>query len=299
MSATHDRYDVLIPLVAMNASGGVRMVLGVANTLAARGRSVAVSTPSNAAPAPIPLNGGVALLVRHSYGPFVKRFELAGPLPAARVTVATGYRTPLLIAAGHPARAREDRLVYLIQNDEPTSHITYGSQPAWAKPALRWMARVGYRVPATRIAVSRFVADRVGAARIHRVIPAGIDPVFVDTGLTRRNDCTARRPGHRGRAGAPRARQGTEDRNRCLRLACRRRARWFRRLRRREPGDRPIVCRNHSRTRRRVRGSVTISSISIRSVTCSCFRHSSKASGSRRSRRWPAAPRSSSPIAAG
>jgi glycosyltransferase involved in cell wall biosynthesis len=187
VSATHDRYDVLIPLVTMNASGGVRMALGVANTLAMRGRSVAVSVPADAGPAPISLDETIDVHRRRAHGRLVARFELAGALPAALVTVATGYRTPLLIAAGHPARARRDRLVYLIQNDEPTSHITYGSQPAWSKPVLRWMARAGYRVPATRIAVSRFVADRVGATRIHRVIPAGIDPAFVDAGSSRRD----------------------------------------------------------------------------------------------------------------
>ncbi len=187
MSATHDRYDVLIPLVTVNASGGVRMALGVANTLAARGRSVAVSVPANAKPAPIQLHEKIDVRERRAHGRLAARFELAGALPAARVTVATGYRTPLLIAAGHPGRAREDRLVYLIQNDEPTSHITYGSQPAWLKPALRLMARAGYRVPATRIAVSRFVAERVGAGRVRRVIPVGIDPAFIDAGSSRRD----------------------------------------------------------------------------------------------------------------
>jgi glycosyltransferase involved in cell wall biosynthesis len=44
---------------------------------------------------------------------------------------------------------------------------------------LHGVALAGYRVPATRIAVTRFVAQRVGSHRVHRVIPPGIEPGFL------------------------------------------------------------------------------------------------------------------------
>ena len=195
-------YDVAIPLVSMNASGGVRMVLHVANTLAARGVSVAVSAPEDGSDPPVPLRDDVAVLRRSAGRGVRNRAAFIAELPRARVFVATGYQTPLLIrAARHGRRAR---MLYLIQNDEPLSHVTFGAQAEWAKPALRAIAHLGYRVPATRVAVSRYVAERAGTTRIHRVLPPGIDPVFID--IAARADETLR---VRRRAYDPRLMVGT------------------------------------------------------------------------------------------
>ena len=171
-------YDVAFPLLGMNPSGGVRMIVHVANTLASRGLAVVVSVPEHAVAPPIPLRDDIAVVVRRSGRGLRDRAAFVSHLPEARVYVATGYQTPLLIQAS--PRVRRARMVYLIQNDEPTSHVIFGAQPAWAKPFLRAWARLGLRVPATRIAVSRFVAERAGAGGIHRVIPPGIEPTFVE-----------------------------------------------------------------------------------------------------------------------
>lgn len=183
MAERVDRFDVAFPLLSFNPSGGVRMVIHVANTLAARGRSVVVSVPADAASPPIPLRDGVTLRVRRSTGGLRNRASFVSDMPKAGVYVATGYQTPLLIQAAVRGRAP---IVYLIQNDEPVSHVTYGTQPAWAKPALRAWARAGFGVRATRIAVSGYVAGRVGQHRIHRVVPPGIDPEFIN--LATRSD---------------------------------------------------------------------------------------------------------------
>ncbi len=172
------RYDVAFPLLGMNPSGGVRMIVHVANALAARGLAVAISVPAHASTPPVALRDDVDLLVRDAGRGARDRAALTMHVPDARVVVATGYQTPLLIAAA--PRGRRARMVYLIQNDEPTSHVTFGRQPAWAKPFLRAWARLGYRVPATRVAVSRYVAERAGAQRIQRVIAPGIEPAFID-----------------------------------------------------------------------------------------------------------------------
>ncbi len=170
-------FDVAIPLQGLNASGGVRMVLHVANALAARGVSVAVSVPAHAATPPIPLHRGVTLLERNAGAGSSDRLAFVTEMPRARVVLATGFQTPLFIRLGNRSGAR---MVYLIQGDEIASHIDWGSQPAAIKPFLRAWARLGYRVPATRIAVSRYVAERVGASRIQRVIAPGIEPEFID-----------------------------------------------------------------------------------------------------------------------
>jgi glycosyltransferase involved in cell wall biosynthesis len=72
------------------------------------------------------------------------------------------------------------RIVHLIQADEITTHIRYGSQPAFLKPALQRIALRGLEIPATRIAVSHAVADAVGRDRIHRIINPGIDARYIE-----------------------------------------------------------------------------------------------------------------------
>jgi len=176
-------YDVAIPLVGFNPSGGIRMVIHVANALAARGMRVVFAVPRHAAAPPVGLHPAIELVVRGSARGLRDRVGFVASLPRARVHVATGYQTPLLIAAGRMVRARGGRTFYLIQNDEPSSHITHGNQPSWIKPVLRGVASAGYHVPATRVAVSHFVAERVGARRIHRVIPPGIETRFLERAL--------------------------------------------------------------------------------------------------------------------
>jgi glycosyltransferase involved in cell wall biosynthesis len=173
------RFEVAIPLSGFNPSGGVRILIHLANALAARDVTVAVSVPERAASPPIPLHPGVTLLVRRSGGGFRARLAFLTGLSRADVQVASGYQTPLLIVLGALLQRAKPRLVYLIQGDEPASHIRYGARPAWVKAVLRAVAQAGYRVPATRIAVSRFVARRVGEHRVRRVIAPGIEAAFL------------------------------------------------------------------------------------------------------------------------
>jgi glycosyltransferase involved in cell wall biosynthesis len=182
-------HDVVIPLLGFNPSGGVRMVIHVANELAGRGVRVAFGTPERASAPPAPLRDGVDVIVRR--GARSGRAGFVAGLPPARLYVATGWQTPLLIAAGMAAHGRRRPIVYLVQGDERDSHIAHGSQPAIVKPLLKAIASAGLHVPATRIAVSRYVAGRVGSSRIHRVIAPGIGPEFIE--IAGRG---APRPGH-------------------------------------------------------------------------------------------------------
>jgi glycosyltransferase involved in cell wall biosynthesis len=61
------------------------------------------------------------------------------------------------------------------------THIRYGSQPASLKPFLHAIARVGYRLPGHKIAVSEFVAQRVGVNRIDKIIIPGIGSEYFIT----------------------------------------------------------------------------------------------------------------------
>jgi glycosyltransferase involved in cell wall biosynthesis len=190
-------FDVVIPLIGFNPSGGVRMVIHVANTLAARGRHLAVVVPRHAATPPIDLDSRIDVEIRGNARQLGDRVAFCSHLPRARAYLATGYQTPLLISWGLRMKSREAPIVHLLQADEAATHIHYGSQPGWIKPVLRWMASYGLNVPATRIAVSQAVADAVGRKRVQRIINPGIEARYIarardDTPIRRlrRNDAT-------------------------------------------------------------------------------------------------------------
>jgi glycosyltransferase involved in cell wall biosynthesis len=185
------RFDVVIPLVGFNASGGIRMVIHVANVLAARGRRVAFVVPRTAARAPIDLHPSVAVVVRGPGRGWRDRVDFVARLPRGRVYVATGFQTPLLIAGGRLLRGRGGRVFHLVQADERVTHIRHGARPAWQKPALYAVAWLGSRLRAKRVAVSQAVRQAVGPDRVHRVIPPGVGGEFLER---------ARRPA-RARAG--------------------------------------------------------------------------------------------------
>jgi len=183
-------FDLAIPLVGFNPSCGVRMVIHVANALAARRRRVAFVVPSHASVPPMDLRTHVEVITRGDAHGLRDRLELAKHLPPARVYLATGYYTPMLIARGRRSASPHAHIVHLIQADEITTHIRYGSQPAILKPVLKLIARRGLAIPATRIAVSHAVAEAVGRGRIHRIINPGIDERYLERA---REDTTPRR----------------------------------------------------------------------------------------------------------
>jgi glycosyltransferase involved in cell wall biosynthesis len=168
-------FDLCIPLIGFNPSGGVRMVIHVANALAERRRKVVFVVPSHAAVPPIELRKNIEVIVRGSARGLQDRIDFCNTLPSSSVFLATGYQTPLLIKLGRRGSNRKARIVHLVQADEETTHIAYGSQPGWAKPLLHMIARRGLNVPATRIAVSTAVAEAVGRDRIQRIINPGIE----------------------------------------------------------------------------------------------------------------------------
>ncbi|HEX6791115.1 MAG TPA: glycosyltransferase family 4 protein [Candidatus Krumholzibacteria bacterium] len=173
-------FDVAIPLIGFNRSGAVRMVVHVANAIAARRRRVAFVVPAHASVPPLDMRTHVEIIVRgHSRG-FSDRVDFVTHLPEASVYVATNYQTPLLIDLARLRSRRYARIVYLIQADEERTEVAYGPQPGWLKPALHLVAKRSLAVPATRIAVSAAVADAVGRRHIQRVINPGIEARYLE-----------------------------------------------------------------------------------------------------------------------
>lgn len=171
--------DLAIPLIGFNPSGGVRMVIHVANEVATRGHHVMFVVPAHAATPPIDLHPHIQVLTRgHAHG-LHDRLAFERRTPAARVYLATGYQTPLLIERVRRRVNPSARIVHLIQADEITTHIRLGSRHRWLKPMLQSVARRGLEVPALRIAVSQAVADAVGRERINRIINPGIEARYI------------------------------------------------------------------------------------------------------------------------
>jgi len=174
-------FDLAIPLIGFNPSGGIRMVIHVANEMAARGRRVVFTAPTHAATPPIDLHPRIQVVTRGNARGIRDRIAFEREMPPARVYLATGYQTPLLIARARRRANAKARIVHLIQADEITTHIRLGSQRTWLKPMLHTVARRGLEVPAIRIAVSRAVADAVGRDKIHRIINPGIDARYIQS----------------------------------------------------------------------------------------------------------------------
>ncbi len=175
----HDTFDLAIPLIGFNPSGGIRMVIHVANEVAARGRRVVFTVPAHAATPPIDLHSGIQVVTRGNARGIRDRIDFEREMPPARVYFATGYQTPLLIARARRRTNARARIFHLVQTDEITTQIRLGSQRAWLKPMLHGVARRGLEIPATRVAVSHAVAEAVGRDRIHRIINPGIDARYI------------------------------------------------------------------------------------------------------------------------
>jgi glycosyltransferase involved in cell wall biosynthesis len=176
--------DLAIPLIGFNPSGGIRMVIHVANEVAARGHNVCFTAPAHAATPPIELHPKIQVFTRGNARGLRDRLAFEREMPAARVYLATGYQTPLLIERARRRANAKARIIHLVQADEITTHIRLGSQRTWLKPMLHTVARRGLEVPAIRIAVSHAVADAVGRDRIDRIINPGIEERYIERART-------------------------------------------------------------------------------------------------------------------
>ncbi len=178
---------VSIPMSGMNASGGVKTLVLLANAMADRGWAVRVVLPQYASDGPFALS------------PAVERVVL--PTPASRL-----IRVPVYYArlARHAARGadlclanfyltaycavlsrltnRRARIVYFVQGDEASSHGRLADTGALSRLVRSTLARLSYRFPVRVICVSRWLRDRIGRPDA-QVVAQGIDlDVFAPLG---------------------------------------------------------------------------------------------------------------------
>lgn len=169
---------VTFPLEGFNLSGGIRIILQIANGLAERNHRVRIIVPDYAASPPFALHDSVDLVVVRTFGSKAirKTFYIAHLcLIATRdsdLCFATGYRTPYYLCIAKCLSLSRARIVYLIQHYEPLSHARY-KKGLW-KLLLPCIAKAGYRLPLKKIAVSNWVREQVGDETAS-VIGNGID----------------------------------------------------------------------------------------------------------------------------
>jgi len=173
--------QVVFPMLALSSAGGVRIMCVVANELASRGITVEIIAPASAATPPIPLHDNIELSIYPGYSSSLRYMYRVSRELRRRdaLAISTGYLTPVIIHAGGIPFKRMN-MFSIIQGYEPDSHIRYGHRPRWIRPLLHLAARMGYRLPGYKIAVSSFVAGRVGGGHVNEVINPGIGQEYIE-----------------------------------------------------------------------------------------------------------------------
>jgi glycosyltransferase involved in cell wall biosynthesis len=172
---------ITFPLAGLNLSGGVRVIIHIANGLTKNGHKVRLIVPDYAAQSNFHLDDGVRLQIIPTIGKGIWR-KIHYFLKVCRIAVedsdicfATGYKSPYYIFCSKIIRHSNAKLLYLIQSYEPLSHVTYSNRCPLAKWVLYNLAKISYRLPFNRkIAVSQWIKKQIRDDTI-LVINNGID----------------------------------------------------------------------------------------------------------------------------
>jgi glycosyltransferase involved in cell wall biosynthesis len=172
---------IRIPLLDLNASGGLRIITEVANVWAATGHQVEILAPDFAASPHFPLHQNVCLKRVSVWKEgwlgqgFFLLYMAIFSCRETDVCLATYYLTPFPIWFSWWFNRRKCKLVYLIQHYEPLSQVMLDNRkPAWVKAILYRIARWGYRLPFQQLAVSEWIKEQVGNPMLI-VISNGVD----------------------------------------------------------------------------------------------------------------------------
>lgn len=174
----------------LGRSGGLRVVFLMANWLAQDGWQVEIIAPDyHGMTPPFKLDERVRLTMigTQEQGHLRRRiayflFAVWTVCRGADVAVATSWYTAYLLLAARLFGWRT-RLVYLVQNYEPDSHVLHGPpRPQPVKRLLYALARFSYRLPLRRITVSGWLRERIDSTA--EVIPNGVDGAFFQPSAT-------------------------------------------------------------------------------------------------------------------
>lgn len=163
--------SVSIPLASFNLSGGIKVLVVIANGLARRGCAVTFVAPDFASDSPFPLEPGVVVRrlgtgpawLPHGLKQLYYYLKLAvTSADGADVCLANYYPTSFCAAVSRLLTSRSTVVAYYVQGHEAISHgliAEAGRVSRWLRYGL---ARASYKLPVFFICVSRWVRDRIG-----------------------------------------------------------------------------------------------------------------------------------------
>lgn len=167
-------------LEGFNRSGGLRMIIALANRLAAEDHAVTITVPDYASDVPFPVADSVRIVVVGTPGPgFIARLYYSAYLCARSVrgcdvAFATGYKTAYYHIFSKSITRSRAKIIYMVQGYEPVSHVVYAGKRGLSKSLLFAAAKFSYRLPLTKVAVSHWLKGRIRGGNT-RVIPNGVD----------------------------------------------------------------------------------------------------------------------------
>jgi glycosyltransferase involved in cell wall biosynthesis len=172
---------ICFPLEGLNPSGGIRMITSIANNLLHDGFEVIVYVPSYLSKLYYPFDGNVKVnIIQVGNVPLFSNLAYYLFLifkSASRnfaLSIATGYKTPLIIFISKLLNFSSTKILYIIQGAEIDSHIIkQNSINRFLKLPLVLIARIGYLLPNKIIVVSGWLKQKLHLRNAF-VIPNGV-----------------------------------------------------------------------------------------------------------------------------
>ncbi len=171
---------ISFPLMGFNVSGGIRIIINIANGLARKGYSICIIVPDYASVSPFELEAdiGIKIISTKGKGIWQKLFYYLMlcfiSTQGSDVVFATGYKTPYCLFLSKLIHVSSVRLFYLIQGYEPLSHIQHSAKNEFIKNIFYIIAKFSYKVPMKKIVVSSWIKEQIGDNSI-KVVNNGID----------------------------------------------------------------------------------------------------------------------------
>lgn len=171
---------ISFPLMGFNVSGGIRIIINIANGFARKGYSICIIVPDYAPVSPFELEACIKIKIISTKGKGIwqKLFYYLMlcfiSTQGSDVVFATGYKTSYPLFLSKLIHVSSVRLFYLIQGYEPLSYVQHSDKNKFIKIFFCIIAKFSYKVPMRKIAVSSWIKEQIGDNSIE-VINNGVD----------------------------------------------------------------------------------------------------------------------------
>lgn len=172
------------PLLGFNLSGGVRLIIRLANGMVKFGHQVRFTVPAYRARSFFEVDPGVEIVqlgsTRTSRIGYY-RLLLEEAAQWGDVLVASSTTTPFLLKRSIRRNHRDIPLLYLAQGYDPIEQGDLYDGPRWRGILNRQIALRSYPIADYRVYISRGVADLVGLDKEPHILRGGVDPTIYKT----------------------------------------------------------------------------------------------------------------------